>query len=85
MEPQLEAWKGPMSNCQAGKSLTCELPDGEAQSDDTEMAPAAMRCGTMDTEPGMVDCGTGHREWGIYFTFSVLHLLSWCDSRKYWN
>ncbi|TWW81086.1 Sentrin-specific protease 7 [Takifugu flavidus] len=49
MKPQVEAWKGPMSDCQTGKSLTCELPDREAPNDETETAPPSMRCGIMDT------------------------------------
>lgn len=55
MEPQVEAWKGPMSDCQIGKSLTCELPNREAPNDDTETAPPSMRCGIMDTGSGMLD------------------------------
>lgn len=71
MEPQVEAWKGPMSDCQTGKSLTCELPDQEAPNDDTETAPPSMHCGIMDTESGVLDW-----EWVIiYFAFNVF--ISW--------
>lgn len=55
MEPQVEAWKGPMSNCQSGKSLTCEIPDQEAATDDTEMAATSKRCEMLDTESSMFD------------------------------
>lgn len=55
MEPQVEAWKGPMSDCQTGKSLTCELPDREAPNTDTETAPPSMCCGIGDTGSGMLD------------------------------
>lgn len=50
MEPQVEAWKGPMSNC-----LTCEIPDQEAPTDGTEMAPTSKRCDIFDTETSMFD------------------------------
>lgn len=55
MEPQVEAWKGPMSDCQTGNSLTCELPDQEAPNNDTKIATPSMGCGIMDTGSGMLD------------------------------
>lgn len=55
MEPQVEAWKGPMSDCQTGKTLTCELPDREAPNN--------------NTETGMMDWGDKRMSYQYYLFY----------------
>lgn len=73
MEPQVEARKGPMSNC-----LTCEIPDQEAPTDDTETAPTSKRCDIFDTETSMFDWGTETRGWIIILDENVFHHVVSC-------